>query len=428
MGFPTVTIVTSDFVKLANATALAERAPDLCTVVVPHPLGMIPATEVNRKAEAAFPEIINRISRWQPHRWSAIAKEAYPADRFELKGTLETVNQVFLEKGWSLGLPLAPPTPESVANMLQGTSRQADEVVGRVPPSMGTLTVELVAVNAVMAGCRPEYMPVLMASLEALLDPAVNWRGALTTTGTTQSIVILSGPVIKELGIAFAQGAAGKGHHPNAAIGYAINLIAFNVGGSKPPALDKSTLGSPADIVCWVFGENESRLPPGWKPLQVERGFRESDSVVTAMASYPPLDNLDHWSATPEEHLRWWKYLVSPLVGGAGPSQAHSLELNPIIALGPEHAQLIASAGWSKADFARSFWQNTRIPLSAWPSGCPDMKMLANMLGPLKADSLIPITCKPEQLVVLVAGGAGKHSHYFAPFIGSAPSSRLIVK
>jgi hypothetical protein len=140
------------------------------------------------------------------------------------------------------------------------------------------------------------------------------------------------------------------------------------------------------------------------------------------------MDNLDHWSTTPEEHIRWWKYLVSPLVGGTGPAQVNSLELSPIIALGPEHAQLIASAGWSKADFARSFWQNTRIPLSAWPSGCPDTKKLEGKLGPLTSDSLIPITYKPEQFIILIAGGAGKHSHYFAPFIGSAPSSKLIIK
>jgi hypothetical protein len=271
-------------------------------------------------------------------------------------------------------------------------------------------------------------MPVLIAAVEALLVPKVNWVGTLTTTGTTQFLVIVNGPVVKELGIGSAQGAAGKGYHPNAAIGYAINLIAYGVGGSRPPEIDRSTLASPGDYVCWVFGENEDRLPPGWNPLHVDRGFERNDSVVTVMSSYPPIENIDHWSVSTQEHLRWWGSIVNGMHNIGGPALVLMLEHNPIIAVGPEHAELMASEGWGKADFKKAFWEKTRLALSQWPSGCKDSEKLNEKIGPLTPESLIPITLTPEHFEVLVAGGDGKHSHYFPPFPGSYTVSRLIKK
>ena len=180
-----------------------------------------------------------------------------------------------------------------------------------------------------MAGCHPRYMSVLIAALEAFLAPEANWRLALSGTGTSQMIVIVSGPVVQEIGLGFEQGAAGKGHRANGSIGYAINLIAYAVGGSRPPSMDRSTLGSPSDYVCWVFGENEPALPDGWKPLRIEGGFSDGDSVVTVMAGYPPVENMDHWSASVGEHLRWWGHIVSPLQNMGGPPIPQIMEQEP---------------------------------------------------------------------------------------------------
>jgi len=428
LGIPSVTVVTSQFITLAKATALAESVPDACFVLVTHPMGMIPQTDIIKKAEEAFPEILRMSTEWQPSERAISIKPAYPAERFTFTGTIEDVNKLLLEKEWSLGLPVFPPASEHLAGMLKGTNRKPDEVIGQVPPRMGCLTVELVAAHAVMAGCKPEYMPLLISALEALLAPEANWRAALTTTGTTESVVIVNGPIVQEIGLARGQGAAGKGHHPNATIGYAINLIAYIVGGSKPPSIDKSTLGSPADFVCWVFGENEDELPSGWKPLHVERGFRKQDSVVTVMACYPPIDNIDHYSVTPGEHVKWWSYLISPLQNIGGPCRPIMMTQNPIVAMGPEHAQLIASEGWSKDDFRQALWEQARIPLSAWPAGCPEMKNFTDIFGQVSPDSMIPITFKPEQFLIVLAGGSGKHSHYFPPFLGCFPVSKLVVK
>lgn len=428
LGIPTVTITTTEFVSLAQDTALGEGA-EPCFVVVPHPMGMIPLTEIRKKAEAAFPEILKAAIEWKPVvKPLLITKPAYPAERLKLRGAVTNINQMFFSKGLSLGLPIIPPTPELVAEMLKGTSRKPEEVVGLVPPRMGVLTVELVATHAVMAGCKPSYMPLLIAALEALLDPKANWRGATTTTATTAALVIVNGPIVKEIGLASGQGAAGKMHHANASIGYAINLISDIVGGSKPPSPDKSTLGGPGDFVCWIFGENEDMLPMGWKPYHVDRGFKESDSVVTVMGIYPPVDNIDHWSITPEEHVNWWSHLVTPLLSIGGPCWITQMEQPHIIGLGPEHAQFVAGAGWTKDQFRKAIWEKARIPYSAWPKGCPNTGLFLKKFGEVTPDTLIPITFKPEDLYVVIAGGYGKHSHFFAPFPGCFPVSKLVQK
>jgi hypothetical protein len=425
LGIPTITVITSPFSEIAASVTRAEGFSSACIVLIAPPLGMLTRQEVEEKANQAFGEIVKAATDWQPTESVHAEEAAYPAAVLDFKGTIEDLNDHFMEKQWSLGLPVLPPTPERVGEMLKGTTRNPGEVLGQVPPNSGILTVELVAVYAAMAGCRPRYMSVLIAALEAFLAPEANWRLALSGTGTSQMIVIVSGPVIQEIGLGFEQGAAGKGHRANGSIGYAINLIAYAVGGSRPPSMDRSTLGSPSDYVCWVFGENEPALPDGWKPLHIEGGFSDGDSVVTVMAGYPPVENMDHWSASVEEHLRWWGHIVSPLQNMGGPPIPQIMEQSPLILLGPEHANLIASAGWSKDDFRKAFWENTRTTLSAWPASCRGER-LPGIVGPVSDDTLVPVTLDPGQLGVAVAGGDGKQSHYFAPLPGAFPVSRLI--
>ncbi|MFH1650599.1 MAG: UGSC family (seleno)protein [Chloroflexota bacterium] len=426
LGIPTVTIMTTPFSVLAKTVATAEGFPETAFLTVPHPVGMIPVADVIKKADNAFEAIMKLAIGWQPSGETAASQSAYPAERLKFQGSSAEVNELFLKREWSLGLPVNPPTPESVQEMLKGTTRAPDEVLGEVPPKMGVLTVELTAVHAVMAGCKPQYMPVLIAALEAFLSPEANWRGTLSTTGTTQHMVIVNGPVVKEIGIACDQGSAGKGHHANAAIGYALNLIGYAVGGSKPPSIDKSTLASPADFVCWVFGENEAEIPEGWDPLHVDRGFKRSDSVVTVMGSYPPIENIDHFSMTVEEHLRWWSRTIGPISNMGGPAVPIVLKQNPIIAVGPEHVALMAAEKCSKDEFKRGFWKATRTPLSVWPSGCTEAAKMPKRFPAENGEVLIPVVDKPEQLLVMIAGGEGKHSHYFPPFIGAFPVSKLV--
>ncbi len=279
-----------------------------------------------------------------------------------------------------------------------------------------------------MAGCKPEYMPVLITAMEALLSPGANWRGSATSTGSIGALVIVNGPIVKEIGLAYSQGAASRMHHANASLGYAIDLIAAVVGGSKPPSPKKTTLGSPADFVAWVFGENEDALPKGWQPYHVDKGFKKTESVVTVMGIWPPVNVVDLWSATPEELSNWFSHAVSPLLSIGGPCWASQMEQPHIIGLGPEHAEIYAKAGWTKDQIKEAIWKKARIPFSSWAKACPNQAAFREKFGEVNQDTLVPITLKPEYLQIVIAGGKGQHSHYFAPFPGSNPVSKVITK
>ncbi len=126
----------------------------------------------------------------------------------------------------------------------------------------------------------------------------------------------------------------------------------------------------------WIFGENEDRLPQGWEPFHVKRGFKKTDSVVTVMAIYPPVENIDHWSVTPEEHLTWWGHLATPLVSIGGPCWISQMDQIHLVGIGPEHAQLVADAGWTADQYRKAFWEKARLPFSVWPKGCPNVDLL----------------------------------------------------
>ena len=178
------------------------------------------------------------------------------------------------QRGWSDGLPVTPPTDVRVLRMLKGTTRQADEVIGKIPPYLAPCTIEKVAINAVMAGCKPEYMPVLLAVLEAALEPVFTLHGVLATTYFSGPVIIVNGPIAKQIGMNSGINALGQGNRANMTIGRALNLIVRNVGGGKPGEADRATLGAPSKIgLC--FAEDESDAE--WEPLSVARGFKRGE-------------------------------------------------------------------------------------------------------------------------------------------------------
>ncbi|MBW1801228.1 MAG: thiol-disulfide oxidoreductase, partial [Deltaproteobacteria bacterium] len=313
-GIPTVTIVTTEFNELSRSIMRTHGLNDMAFVATQHPMGSISIEEIQGRAEQDFPEIFDKATVWEPEGKALSDQDqtVYPSERIFFTGTYKDVNDMFFEKGRALGLPVIPPTTEAVENMLKGTSHKPDEVLWVVPPRMGVLTVELVAVHAAMAGCKPGYLPVILAAIEGMSEPEYNWNGAATTTGTVGPMLLINGPIRNELGIACGQGAAGKGYHPNISIGYAICLIGYVVGGSRPPDMDKSTFGSPGDVVAWVYGENEEASP--WDSYAVEHGFDATDSVVTVKNVYPTVDMPDHSSSTPENYLKWWGHVLNPMM------------------------------------------------------------------------------------------------------------------
>ena len=253
---------------------------------------------------------------------------------------VDDAHEVCFECGWTDGLPVVPPTPERVERMVAGCSRAPNEGLGSVPPSLAPLSVEKVAVNAVMAGCRPEYMPVVLAVLEAALDPAFSLHGVLCTTCFSGPIVIVNGPVAARIGMNCGINALGQGNRANATIGRTLQLVVRNLGGGIPGGVDRSTLGQPGKFT-FCFAEDESDAE--WLPLSVARGARRGASAVTLFAGTGVQGVWDEASRSPED-------LVASLAaslrvaGNPGYLDYH----DAIVVLSPEHYRIFRDAGWER--------------------------------------------------------------------------------
>ena len=269
-------------------------------------------------------------------------------------GSYDDDVELAFERGWSDGLPVTPPTDVRVLRMLGGTRRKADEVVGRVPPNLAECTVEKVAINAVMAGCKPEYMPVVLAALEAALEPAFTLHGLLATTYFSGPIIIVNGPITKSLGMNSGINALGQGNRANATIGRALNLIVRNVGGGRPGEADRSTFGAPGKYTQ-CFAEDES--DPEWEPLSVARGFARGVSTVTLFQGHGPEACVDQKSRTPEALSR---SLALALCGIAHPKLVQNSRA--VLLLSPEHYAIYREAGWNRGRIERALYEYTVRP------------------------------------------------------------------
>ncbi len=244
------------------------------------------------------------------------------------------------DRGWTDGLPVVPPTPERILRMLAGTRRDPHEVVGRIPPDMAPCTVEKVAINAVMAGCRPEYLPVVLTALEAALDPRFTLHGVICSTCFSGPVVIVNGPVAKRLGMNSGMNALGQGNRANATIGRALNLVVRNVGGGRPGEIDRAALGTPGKYT-FCFAEDES--DDGWTPLAEARGIASGSSAVTVFAGDGVQGVWDQKARTPAELTR---SLAMALSAAGHPKLCEWVQA--ILVLSPEHHAIYSGAGWDR--------------------------------------------------------------------------------
>ena len=280
-------------------------------------------------------------------------------------GAGEDEFEAAFSRGWTDGLPVVPPTPERVFRMLQGTSRDPREVVALVPPDLVECTIEKVAVNAVMAGCLPEHLPVVLAALEGACTDEFNMHGLLATTFFSGPILIVNGPIAKELGINSAVNVLGQGSRPNLTIGRALQLVVRNVGGGIPGGVDRATLGNPGKL-GFCFAEREGDSP--WEPLHVELGYRPEQSTVTLFAGQGPTPIVDQLSRTPESLIRTF---AACLDATAHPNLA--LGFDAIVVVPPDHARIFRDAGWSKARMRDEIDALLRRPGSARQRGAGGM-------------------------------------------------------
>jgi hypothetical protein len=256
-------------------------------------------------------------------------------------GELEDAIEAGFARGWSDGLPVVPPTPERVLRMLEGTRRAPGDVVAVVPPDYAECTVEKVAINAVMAGCRPEYLPVVLAAVEAVCTDAFNIHGVLATTYFVGPVVIVNGPITAAIGMNSGVNALGQGNRANATIGRALQLVIRNVGGGRPGEVDRATLGNPGKY-SFCFAEDEARSP--WEPLAVERGLRRGASAVTVFAGEGLRGVFDQLSRTPESLVRSLAWCLRTV---AHPKFVR--DYDAVVVVSPEHGRVFREAGWSKA-------------------------------------------------------------------------------
>jgi hypothetical protein len=266
--------------------------------------------------------------------------ERLVARRIELADA-EDEAEAMLARGWSDGLPLVPPTPERVLAMLAGTTRSPGDVVAVVPPDLVPCTVEKVAINAVMAGCKPEYLPVVLAALEAACTDAFNIHGVLATTMGVGPIVVVNGPIRRAIGMNSGINALGQGNRANSTIGRALQLVIRNVGGGRPGEVDRATYGNPGKV-GFCFAEDEEGSP--FEPLSVSLGAKPGANTVTLFTGEGPRTIVDQLSREPESLAR---SLASCLRTVFHPKLV--LGFDAMLVIGPEHARIFQEAGWDRA-------------------------------------------------------------------------------
>jgi peroxiredoxin len=334
------------------------------------------------------------------------AKNTYDAEALRaLDGAgFDELEEMF-ERGWTDGLPVIPPTLPRVEAMLSG--HDPSELLGEMAPAMAHVTLERVAACAVLAGCRPEYFPVVVAAVQAVLEPVFNVGGQAVTTQPVGQVIVVNGPVREAIGLNGSVGALGPGWRANMTIGRALRLVISLTGGGFPGRLDRSALANPGKVgLC--FAEDEEVSP--FEPLHAERGFDAGRSVVTVLGADAPLSISDHRSTGPEELARvlgeaaaatwspnWW-----PLGGTS------------LFVLCPEHARSFAEWGWNKQRVREAMFESARRPAGSLRWGETTPQVLA-----ADDDQLVGKWSRPEDIVIVVAGGeAGRFSAVFGPCLG----------
>lgn len=338
--------------------------------------------------------------------------------RVEFAGSEDEVEAMY-DRGWSDGLPIVAPTEARVERMLGGTTRSPDDVVAIVPPALVEATVEQVAVNAVMAGCRPEYFPVVLTAVEAACTDQFNMHGLLCTLWFSGPIVIVNGDIRNQIGMNTGKNALGQGNRANSTIGRALQLVVRNIGDGKPGVggIDRSALGAPSKV-GWCFGEDEENLPDGWPALSVERGFEPGESTVTLFAGHGPSGAVDQTSRTPESLIA---SLAGRLIATGHPNQPSEA----MLVMTPEHMRVFAEAGWSKQRFREELDLLLMLdPTTAQggirgSGGAGSADRGQGGIRKFRPDSL---------LIVRVGGNAGAFSAVIEGWIGGSMGSEPITR
>ena len=338
---------------------------------------------------------------------------ALTAVRHRVADDAEAIELCFA-RGWTDGLPVVPPTPARVEAMLAGARLDPAREVAYIAHRAVSVTAEKVAINAVMAGCRPEYMPVVLAAVEGIADPRWSYHGPGTSTAGAAVLLIVNGPVARELDVNAGDNLFGPGWRANLTIGRAVRLVMRNVCGSRPGTLDRGTIGHPGKL-SFVIAENEAESP--WAPLHVERGFRPDQSAVTVVAAAGPRQFYNQLSNTAQG-------VLTTLADDMRASGNLMGQPNFVVVLAGEHMRTIAADGWNKAmirEFLFAHTQNSHAHLR-------QTHQMAGVVQPGDETRMRPLVASPDDILVVAAGGrAGAFSCYI-PGWGGKRSSQAVTK
>ena len=320
--------------------------------------------------------------------------------------------------GQTDGLPVVIPTPERVARMITASGLDGDLTLGAVGPNLGAATVEKVCIAAVMAGCLPDHLPVVLAAVTAVCDERLDTTEWQATTHAISPLIIVNGPARSACGdIAGSFGALGPGHRANASIGRAVRLVLLNIGGARPGVSDMALLGHGAKFGA-VLAELEENSP--WPPLHTSLGFAASDSTVLVVGTEPPHSVISVGDAddptAPDRLLN----ALAATIANVGSNNAYFRRGTVVVAINPDHATALANAGHDRASVQRALHERASNP---WPR----LRALnPTFAGPGNDDTMIRATARPDDILVLVAGGGGIYSAVF-PSWGAGPHANPCV-
>jgi len=433
MGLPSASVVCSGFAVQGQTSAAGLGMPTLPLAIYPGRPSLHSDVEMKRNVEDVLVEqIVNCLTRQPPENEEI--KEPCPKD-VVFTGTSEDVNEFFYEQEWGDGLPIVPPTLQEVERFLSYSPRSSGEVLGVLLPEGREATVWNVAVNGVMAGCRPEYMPVLVAIVEALADSNFGHEHLGHTPGT-EILVTINGPIIKELGFNSGQGALRVGFQANTSIGRFVRLYLRNVAGFIPHKTDKATFGGTWRV---VLAENEDAVnEAGWQPMSVDQGFRKGENVVTLNSCTSTDSVFNVGDSTAEAVL---DKLAARLVD----IQLHLFSLGfvgqgvrPQILLSPCLAGIIARGGFSKARMKQYLHRKAVFPARRFELLKPELGSFCENVrkGVLPEyycrnsdpDRLVPLLLEPDDLLITVSGDPERDNCLICAqngFIGYPTSKRI---
>jgi hypothetical protein len=446
-GVPALGIVAQSFVRAWRACVDGWGQARTAFVTIPHATTGQTARFIHDMIDAQIDAVIAALTAFPGSPAAAEIdcgrrqRDVFMVDMNETPEGLDAVNRFFVERDWSDGLPVVPPTPRAVEQMLTASNRHPQDTLMVMEPGFGLATVEKIAINAVMAGCWPAQFPVLLAAIECLAQPQMNHRDMQVSGHTEAPMILVNGPIAQRAGLHVGTTAMGPGvlNSANTAIGRALRLCLINIGYCKAGAGDPNFVGLPSKFgMC--MAENEAASP--WQPYHVDKGFKPDDSVVTVVAVTGPTTIIDAASRTPEDTLHniasmmfypnagagsWLRGWQSAQVGHSNQRVTYPSPYHPII-LSPSRAVILAEAGMHKQDVQAWLHRTCTVALQTVltardvPRDASGAWLVHPELQHLEHDpnATIPALESPEQYLLFVTGGSTHYGHFFYGTYGIA--------